>query len=217
MLDVDGTTTPTHLTTPNPVPPPPPDTGNNGGTTCPGPQIIDPAGDAPNSYPGGDGSNMNNLDILNARFASPNTTTLQITLAIKDLEAPPPPDNMVSAYWSVYWTYKGIEYYAQATSNGSAIWAFNDGTFSGGKFNPGNTITGTANTGVYAGGTAGTLVFSVPLADVGGPAAGASLTGTMADTHGSFTVNGAGLYFTAEADRAPNQGHGAPWTVGTVC
>jgi subtilase family serine protease len=220
MLDVDGKTTPTHLTAPNPVPPPPVDTGNNGGTTCPGPQIIDPSGDAPNNYPGGDGTNMDNLDIVNASFASSSATTLQVTLAIKNLEAPPPPANMLSAYWSVYWTYDGVEYYAQATSTGSgaaAVWSFSDGTFSSGKFNPGNTITGTANAGVYAGGTAGTLVMQVPLADVGNPPAGASLTNTLADTHGSLTVNGTGLYYTAEGDRAPNQGHGAPWTVGTVC
>lgn len=221
MLDVDGKTTPTHLTTPNPVPPPPVDTGNNGGTTCPGPQIIDPSGDAPNNYPGGDGSNMDNLDIVNASFASPSATTLQVTLAIKNLEAPPPPANMTSGYWSVYWTYNGVEYYAQATSTGSgsaAVWSFSDGTFSGGRFNPVNGgITGTANPGVYAGGTAGTLEMQVPLADVGNPPAGASLTGTLADTHGTLTVDGTGLYYTAEADRAPNQGHGAPWTVGTVC
>ena len=221
MLDVDGKTAPAHLTTPNPVPPPPVDTGNNGGTTCPGPQIVDPAGDAPNSYPGGDGSNLDNLDILNARFASPNATTLQVTLAIKNLEAPPPPANVVSAYWSVYWTYNNVEYYAQATSNGSgaaAVWTFSDGTFSGGKFNPVNTaITGTANPGAYGGGTAGTLVIEVPLADVGNPPTGASLMGTLADTHGSLTVGGTGLYYTAAADRAPNQGHGAPWTLGIVC
>jgi hypothetical protein len=52
---------------------------------------------------------------------------------------------------------------------------------------------------------------------VGNPPAAASLTNTLADTHGSFTVNGAGLYYTAEGDRAPDQGHGAPWTVGMVC
>jgi hypothetical protein len=221
MLDADGKTAPTHLTTPNPVPPPPVDTGNNGGTTCPGPQVIDPTADAPNTYPGGDGSNMNNLDIVNVNFASPNATTLRVTLAVKDLEAPPPPTNLPSAYWSVYWTYNGVEYYVQATSNGSgaaAVWAFSDGTYSAGNFHPVNSsVTGTANPGVYAGGTAGTLVMDVPLADSGNAPAGAALTDTHADTHGALTVDGAGLYYPAEADRAPNQGHGAPWTVGGVC
>ena len=46
----------------------------------------DPSGDPPNNYPGGDGSNMGNLDIVNASFASPNTSTFQVTLAIKNLD-----------------------------------------------------------------------------------------------------------------------------------
>jgi len=221
MLDVDGKTAPTHLTTPNPVPPPPVSTGTNGGTTCPGPQVVDPVGDAPNSYPGGDGANMDNLDVVNVNFATGSPTTLRVTLAVHNLSAPPPPANFPSAYWTVYWTYKGTVYYAQATSNGAgptATWSFSDGTFSGGKFNPVNgAVAGSANTGPYAGGVPGTLVMNVPLTDVGNPPAGASLTNTVADTHGSFTVMGAGLYFTAAADRGPNQGYGGPWTVGGVC
>jgi subtilase family serine protease len=222
MLDVDGKTAPSHVTVPNPVPPPPPSGGGgtNGGTTCPGPQVADPVGDAPNNYPGGDGTNMDNLDIVNTRFTSPDANTLRVTLAIKNLAAPPPPDNFVSAYWTVYWTFNGTEYFAQATSNGAgpgAMWFFSDGTYSGGKFNVTNAINGTANPGAYTGGQAGTLVMDVPLADVGTPAAGATLTNTSADTHGSFTVAGGGLYFTAAADRGPNQGYGAPWLVGHVC
>ena len=219
MLDVDGKTAPTHLTTPNPVPPPPVSTGTNGGTTCPGPQVVDPLGDAANSYPGGDGANMDNLDVVNVNFATASST-LRVTLAIHNLSAPPPPTNFPSAYWTVYWSYNGTTYFAQATSNGAgpaALWSFSDGTVSGGKFNPVSGISGTANTGAYAGGTAGTLVMTVPLADVGNPPAGTSLTNTFADTHGAFTVQGAGLYYTAAADRGPNQGYGAPWTVGGVC
>ncbi|TMC47893.1 MAG: hypothetical protein E6J14_14235 [Chloroflexi bacterium] len=220
MRDVDGRIAPTHPTTPNPVPPPPSSGGTNGGTTCPGPQVVDPVGDAPNNYPGGDGSNIDNLDIVNARFASPDAKTLRVTLAIKDLSAPPPPANFVSAYWTVYWTFNGTEYFAQATSNGAgpgAIWFFSDGTFSGGTFNSTNAINGSVNPGAYTGGQAGTLVMDVPLADVGNPGASATLTGTFADTHGSFTVAGGGLSYTAAADRGPNLGYGAPWTVGRVC
>jgi hypothetical protein len=220
MLDVDSRTTPTHITTPNPVPPPV-NTGTHGGTTCPGPQVVDVVGDAPNTYPGGDSANMDNLDIVNASFASPNATTLQVTLAIHNLSAPPPPTNLPSAYWSVYWTYGGTEYYAQATSTGTgstAVWAFSDGTYSKGNFNPLHAISGTANYGLYApGGTAGTLVMNVPLADIGSPPSGSPLTNTFADTHGALTVDGQGLYYTAAADRAPNLDYGAPWPVGNAC
>src|SRR6266550_1997504 len=71
------------------VAPPPPVTPPQG-TTCPGPQILDFVGDAPNSYPGGQGQNMDNLDIENAFFtSSPGSATIDATLTIKDLQAPP--------------------------------------------------------------------------------------------------------------------------------
>jgi hypothetical protein len=215
MLDADGKTAPTHVTTPNPAPPQPTFPGTHGGT-CPGPQVVDPAGDALNYFPGGDGTNMANLDILNASFASPNATTLRVTLAVNNLSAPPPPINFASAYWTVYWSYNGTVYFAQAQSAGAGpagVWTFSDGTYSAGQFNTVNSnVTGTATPGVYEGGSAGTLVMNVPLADVGNPAAGASLTSTWADTHASFIA----VYYTAPADTAPNHGYGAPWTVGGV-
>jgi hypothetical protein len=74
----------------------------------------------------------------------------------------------------------------------------------GGKFSPNSNagITGTANTGPYTGGTPGTLVMNVPLADVGNPPATSQLTNTFADTHAALTVAGGGLYYTSAADRA---------------
>src|SRR5438093_586762 len=114
---------------PAPVPPPPP------GTTCPGPQVVDYVGDAPNNYPGGDGSNIDNLDVVNAFFGTPSSSDLEVTLTIKDLVAPPPPVNLVSAFWTVYWSFGGTTYYAQASSNGPVV-TYSDGTFSGGNFNP---------------------------------------------------------------------------------
>ena len=186
--------------------PPPPQ-----GTTCPGPQVVDYVGDAPNNYPGGDGSNIDNLDVVNAFFGTPSSSDLQVTLTIKDLVAPPPPVNLVSAFWTVYWSFGGTTYYAQATSNGPAV-TYSDGTFSGGNFNTTNVITGSFNPG-----SNGTIVFTVPRADVGSPADGATLSGPFADTHGSFTVLGSGVYYTSAADRAPDSGFGANYVVGQVC
>src|SRR3989440_2773776 len=160
------------------VPPPPP------GTTCPGPQVVDYVGDAPNNYPGGDGSNIDNLDVVNAFFGTPSSSDLQVTMTIKDLVAPPPPVNLVSAFWTVYWSFGGTTYYAQATSNGPVV-TYSDGTFSGGNFNPTNAITGSFNPGPN-----GTIVFTVPRADVGSPADGATLASPFADTRGSFPGRG---------------------------
>jgi hypothetical protein len=196
------------------APPPPPPLPQ--GSTCPGPQVVDFTGDAPNNYPGGDGSNMDNLDIVNASFSTPDANDLQVTLTIDNLSAPPPPANMISAYWTVYWTFNNTTYYAQATSNGAssvALFSYSDGTFSGGTFNPVNSkITGVATLGKN-----GTFMMTVPRADVGNPANGAALTQPYADTHGSFTVQGTGVFYTAAADRAPNSGFGAQYVVAQTC
>src|SRR2546430_4140250 len=189
---------------PAPVPPPPQ------GTTCPGPQVVDYVGDAPNNYPGGDGSNIDNLDVVNAFFGTPSSSDLQVTLTIKNLAAPPPPANLVSAFWTVYWSFGGTTYYAQATSNGPVI-TYTDGTYDG-SFNTTNPITGSFNPGAN-----GTIVFTVPRADIGNPANGATLSGPFADTHGSFTVMGTGVYYTSAADRAPDSSFGANYVVGQVC
>jgi len=187
------------------VPPPPQ------GSTCPGPQVVDYVGDAPNNYPGGDGSNIDNLDVVNAFFGTPSSSDLQVTLTIKNLAAPPPPANLVSAFWTVYWSFGGTTYYAQATTNGPLV-AYSDGTFANGNFNPTNAISGSFNAGAN-----GTIVFTVPRADVGNPPDGATLSQPFADTHGSFTVLGGGLYYTSAADRGPDSGYGANYVVGQVC
>ncbi len=187
------------------VPPPPQ------GSTCPGPQVLDFVGDAPNNYPGGDGNNIDNLDVVNAFFGTPSSSSLQVTLTIKNLAPPPPPANLVSAFWTVYWTYNGTTYFVQATTNGPLV-AYNDGTFANGNFNPTNAISGSFNAGAN-----GTIVFTVPRADVGNPPDGATLSQPFADTHGSFTVLGGGLYYTSAADRGPDSGYGANYAVGQVC
>jgi len=181
------------------------------GTTCPGPQVVDFVSDAPNNYPGGDGSNIDNLDVVNAAFATPSSSTIQVTLTIKNLAAPPPPANLVSAFWTVYWTYKGTTYYAQATTNGPLV-SYSDGTFVDGSFNFTNVISGS-----FTPGPNGTIVFTVPRADVGNPPKNATLSNTFADTHGSFTVFGGGLYYTAAADRGPDSGYGADYIIGKIC
>ncbi|GAC1447539.1 MAG: hypothetical protein PVSMB4_03140 [Ktedonobacterales bacterium] len=192
------------------APPPPPPLPQ--GSTCPGPQVVDFVGDAPNNYPGGDGANMDNLDIVNAYFGTPDANNIQVTLTINNLSAPPPPVNLISAFWTVYWTFNGTTYYAQATSNTQADFTYTDGTFAGGRFTTKSTITGVATLGKN-----GTFVITVPRADVGNPANGATLATPYADTHGSFTVNGTGVYYTAAADRAPNSGYGASYVVAQTC
>ena len=201
-----------------PPPPPPAPQGN----VCPGPQIADYSGDAPNNFPGGMGQNIDFLDITNATFASaPLTsggTTIDITLQLKDLEAPPTAanPNIVSGYWSVYFQYGTATgstwWYVQATTNGTgatAVASYSYGTWSGNY-----TTIGTIN-GEFHPGPNGTFVFHLPRAAIGAPADGAQLTSTWANTHASITALGSGVYFTASADRAPDGGFGSNHIVGT--
>jgi hypothetical protein len=190
---------------------PPPPTPLPQGTTCPGPQVVDFVGDAPNNYPGGDGSNMDNLDIVSASFAS-DPSNLLVTLTVKSLHAPPPPNNFTSALWTVYWTLGATTYFAQVTNqspNPVPNFRYSDGTFSGNSFTTNHTDAGIVN--------GNSFVITVPRANVGGVTDGAILTNLYADTHGSINAVALTLYFTAAADRAPDSGYGANYVVGQVC
>jgi hypothetical protein len=185
-----------------PVPPPPPPPGK----TCPGPQIVDFTNDAPNTFPAGDGSNIDALDIENATYSTDILGDLEITLTIKNLSVPPPPANIDGGYWAVYFDFNSVTYIVQA-SGGPASPApvtytagQDDGNQADAAFN--NTpITGTFNPGAN-----GTIVFTVPRTAVGNPANGDLLTNLFADTHASALppAIAGGVYYTAAADRAPD-------------
>ncbi len=208
------------------VPPPPPTPPQ--GTTCPGPQILDVLNDAPNNYPSGSGQNMDELDIHNAFFgSSAGTANIDVTLTIKNLQAPPTAanPNILSGLWTVYWQQAGTAnapggntwWFAQATTSGTghnAVATFSDGTFdvSADSYSARHTVTGAFNPG-----TNGTFVIHVPRADVGSPPDGATLTNTFADTAGAFLVAGTGLRFIARADRAPDSNYGSDYNVAQTC
>jgi uncharacterized repeat protein (TIGR01451 family) len=209
------------------VAPPPPVTPPQG-TVCPGPQILDFIGDAPNNYPGGQGQNMDNLDIVNASFASgPGSAPIDVTLTVKNLQAPPTADNpnVLSGLWTVYWQQAGTAnapggntwWFAQATTSGTgrnAVATFSDGTF---DVNADTYSARHAATGSFNPGPNGTFVIHVPRADVGAPVDGATLTNTFADTAGAFLIAGTGLRYIARADRAPDSNYGADYRVAQTC
>jgi len=198
------------------------------GTTCPGPQILDFLNDAPNNYPGGSGQNMDELDVVNAFFASSaGSANIDVTLTIKNLQAPPTAanPNMLSGLWTVYWQQAGTAnapggstwWFAQATTSGTgnkAVATFSDGTFdvSADAYRARHTVTGAFNPG-----TNGTFVIHVPRVDVGTPPDGSALTNTFADTAGAFLVAGTGLRFIARADRAPDSNYGSDYNVAQTC
>src|SRR5207244_358531 len=198
-------------------PPPPPPPNIPFGTVCPGPQILDPAGDAPNNYPGGQGQNMDNLDILSAQFNTEETggapSFLDIVMTIKNLTVPPDPTydpNLAGGYWSVHWTYNGHAYEAEASSTGtSSAITYTAGPDTGNEANA--EFNNSAITGTFTAGVKGTIRFHVPVGLVGTPPHGAKLTKTLASTHGAAVppAVAGGVYYTAAADDAPsgiNQG-----------
>jgi hypothetical protein len=182
------------------------------GSTCPGPQIVDFVGDAPNNYPAGDGQNIDTLDIVNTFFLTPDASTLRVTMTVKNLSPPPPPGNMASGLWVVFWKFGTKTYYASATSNGP-VFQGSVGTYDGSFHATNSSVPVTTTSGAN-----GTIALAVPRTDVGSPPNGATLTGTSAETHGAFNVPmGGTVYYTAAADRAPDSGFGADYVVGQTC
>jgi len=181
------------------------------GTSCPGPQVLDPAGDAAGSTTNGAGeTNVASEDILNARFTTPDAAHLAAALTLNDLSSTPAPGTLSTQY-VVHWTFGGKDYYA-AADVGPAATTYTVGTSTAGKMNPGTAVPGT-----FTPGKNGRITWTAPRAAVGSPATGALLSKPYADDRGSFTVAGTGLHYVASVDRAPDAGTGATYTVGGHC
>jgi hypothetical protein len=180
----------------------------NNGTSCPGPQVLDPYGDANSSITvSPTGENVDTFDIGSVQFTTPDADTVRVTLTIKNLSATPATGTL-SSKWDVFWSYNGKTYDAEADSNGPALQAYHiseDDTYVDdppGEFHEG------AN---------GTIVWNIPRSMIGNPPNGAALGLPYAEDHGGFQVQGTGLYWTAYVDRAPDTGNGADYTVGGAC
>jgi hypothetical protein len=209
-----------------PPPPPPPPPGN----PCPGPQIEDFTNDAPNSVPAGDGSNVDGLDIENVTYSSGGAGMLKITLTAKNLALPPPPANMTGSFWSVYFTIGTTQYIVQASGTGNAATVMytagpDDGNQADDEFNN-PSLASMGGSGSFNPGPNGTIVFTVPLSEVGNPLPGTQLTNLFADTHGAVIPPAAagGVYWTAALDRAPDSNYSRDssgslitYTIGDMC
>ena len=184
------------------------------GTSCPGPQVVDPIGDAAATLETGTPmSNVDTLDIHDLRFATPTADTLQVTLRLANLSALPPGGASVGSLWNVGWTMTtgGVArtFYASATSNAPGLQ-----TFTGGEVVAGVKKAGTGVTGTLKSGADGAIVWTIPRAVVGSPVNGSVLAGPTADTHGAEQVAGSGVTYTAAVDRAPDTGVGASYVLG---
>ncbi len=184
----------------------------NTGTSCPGPQVLDPKGDATGSATNGPTeTNIASDDLLSARFRTASPTTVSVTLTVNNLSATPAPGTASTDY-DAFWAYGGHSYYAEVTTNGPMLQTYDVGTYDGGK----KTSTGTPS-GSFTEGPGGTITWTIPRALVGSPPNGASLTSPSAEVHGAFTVLGSGLHYVAAVDRAPDAGVGASYLLGGAC
>ncbi len=75
------------------------------GTTCPGPQVVDPVGDAPGSLlVGTTDSNVDSLDVKSVAFGTPSASALRILLTLKNLQALPPVGVTTGTSYFMKWT-----------------------------------------------------------------------------------------------------------------
>ena len=184
------------------------------GTSCPGPQVIDPSGDAKGSILfNATGGNIPSFDFLNVRFTTPDVTHVDVTMTFKDLDTTPQPPT-VSKDWETYWNYGGKTWYAMAISNGGPLVAFDQGYVDP---KTGHKVSTGAPTGTVKEGPNGTITINVIRAGVGAPPTGAVLADPFAEDHAGYLAAGTGVYFTAVPDRAPDANSGAPYTVGGAC
>jgi hypothetical protein len=184
------------------------------GSSCPGPQVVDPAGDAAGTATTGvPGSNVDTLDIRDVRFQTPTASTLKVTLRAKNLSALPPGGASLSSYWKVGWSMvvggKLHHYFVRASSNAPGVQ-----TYAGGETVAGTDTVKSGAQGTFTEGPSGAITWTLPRSIVGSPVSGSVLRDAAAESHGAEQADGSGVYFTASVDRAPDVGAGAPYYVG---
>jgi hypothetical protein len=180
------------------------------GTTCPGPQVRDAAGDALDTSASGIGANVAALDILLAEFRIVDPSTELATLTVNRMSTALPV-NVAQAQWRLTWTQGATEHYAQAVMNAGQTPVYSVGTV-----NPDGTLgAGAPVQGALIPGANGAITFTLPRALIGNPATGSSLQNISAATYAVYSAQGSP---TAQlVDRAPDGGAGADYAVAQVC
>src|SRR4051812_44328484 len=176
------------------------------GTSCPGPQIVAPAGDAAGSIlTNPTGGNVDSADLTAIGWhATTGGSTLAITMTLKDLSATPQAGT-ASRIWDAYWSYAGKTWYVEASSNGPGIQAYDVGFLA---TDGSQTSTGSP-AGTFTAGPNGTIVWTVDRSVIGSPPDGAVLQPLYGDSHEGFTGLGGGVFSTPALDRGPDSGGGA--------
>jgi hypothetical protein len=149
-----------------------PCSGSGGSCNAGGPLWTNPPHTASDAV----GNQDPQLSLLAENMAV-NGGDLTVTLTVSNLSAQVPP-GATGASWYSTWTFHGTTWFATAEVGAGGTVDYGDGTWtSSGGYQEANTDTGSMTPGAN-----GTVVVHVPLADVGGPAAGAVLSGPAGKT-----------------------------------
>jgi hypothetical protein len=149
--------------------------------------------------------NVQSVDITDATLdASPDGTSLVVTVSGPALSASPPPDSAAGRDFYVLWSYNGVEYFAHAHLDPAFGDFYESGNTDDGSY------TATPDTKATGSFTGNTVTITVPRDEVGSPPAGARLTYPFAI---SQIDAGAGVYLALTADTV-SASPDAPLSVG---
>ena len=179
-----------------------------------GKSLTTPSGDTPNEATGGEGENMDNLDIVSAGVVLDDGKNLRVGMALKDLSWTFPA-NATSLNWYFQWTYADVSYYARASVSPATPTA---PTYQYGTYDPTTSAysrTGDAMGGSFMMGKNGQVEIEIPYEGVGA-SAGQTLTQVFAKTYVGQGVPG-GPTTLVDADRGPKaeENFGANYKLGS--
>ena len=194
-----------------PIPPP------AVGYSCSGINVVtDPAGDAINPAPGGQGP-TSQADITAISFSA-DATTLTTKMTLANLTQTPSPGDTFTTYFVVWTSSNGITYGTEVDVDPSTI------KYSWGPWDSANNRLSSANTvtGTFTSGANGTITVPVPLSMIGNPTIPITDVTGIPAVRNPFGLTiagegamGSGVTFIQPMDRAPDAdfGNGQSWAV----
>ena len=181
--------------------------------------FVDPTGDAANNAPGGNGQNVENLDIISGGIAKETAaqdptkvTHFTTQIRVKDLSTRFPGNANASINWYFHWTYDGVDYFSRARIDNLPG---SQPVYSFGTYAPPRYVTIDATTGDFQPGPKGAVQVDVPLEAVGAPVPGtATFTKIFAVTSIGQGIPGASQ-IVSRVDRGPDgEAYGTDYPLG---